>query len=41
MVPIDIENAILDKLGENDIKWEDLGKYDNKTNRITYEEVIE
>ena len=39
--PIDIENAILDKLGEKSINWEDLGiSYDNKTNRITYEEVI-
>ena len=36
-----LENAILDKLGEKSIKWEDLGiSYDNKTNRITYEEVI-
>ena len=37
-----LENAILDKLGENSIKWEDLGiNYDNKINRITYEEVID
>jgi hypothetical protein len=36
-----LENAILDKLGENSIKWEDLGiSYDDKINRITYEEVI-
>ena len=36
-----LENAILDKLGEKCIKWEHLGiTYDNKTNRITYEEVI-
>ena len=36
-----LENAILDKLGEKSIKWEDLGiSYDNKINRITYEEVI-
>ena len=36
-----LEKAILDKLGENSIKWEDLGiNYDNKINRITYEEVI-
>ena len=35
------ENAILDKLGEKSINWEHLGiSYDNKTNRITYEEVI-
>ena len=37
-----LENAILDKLGEKSIKWEDLGiSYDNKINRITYEEVID
>ena len=36
-----LENAILDKLGENVIKWEDLGNsYNDKINRITYEEVI-
>ena len=39
--PQSLENAILDKLGEKSIKWEDLGiTYDNKINRITYEEVI-
>ena len=39
--PQSLENAILDKLGEKSIKWEDLGiNYDNKINRITYEEVI-
>ena len=37
-----IENSILDKIGEKSIKWEDLGNsYDNKTNRITYEEVVD
>ena len=37
-----LENAILDKLGEKSIKWEDLGiSYDDKINRITYEEVID
>ena len=36
-----LENAILDKLGEKSIKWEDLGiSYDDNINRITYEEVI-
>ena len=36
-----LENAILDKLGEKSINWEDLGiSYDDKINRITYEEVI-
>ena len=40
--PKDIENAILDKLGENSIKWEYLGEtYDTRTNRITFEEVID
>ena len=40
--PQSLENAILDKLGEKSIKWEDLGiNYDNKINRITYEEVID
>ena len=40
--PIDIENAIIDKLGKNDIKWEYLGEMNApKINRITYEEVIE
>ena len=36
-----VELAILDKLGENSIKWEDLGNnYDSRINRITFEEVI-
>ena len=40
--PLDIENAIIDKLGKNDIKWESLGEmHDPRTQRITYEEVIE
>ena len=39
--PTSLENAIVDKLGENDIVWEYLGKsYDDRVNRITYEEVI-
>ena len=39
--PIDIENAIIDKLGKGDIKWEYLGEmHDPRVNRITYEEVI-
>ena len=39
--PQSLENAILDKLVEKSIKWEDLGiNYDDKINRITYEEVI-
>ena len=40
--PIDIENAIVDKLGNGDIKWEYLGEMmDPRVNRITYEEVID
>ena len=35
-----VENAILDKLGENDIKWEKTGMF-GPLNRITYEEVID
>ena len=39
--PQSLENAILDKLGENSIKWEHLGaSYSDEVNRITYEEVI-
>ena len=37
-----VENAILDKLGENTIVWEYLGEsYRTEINRITYEEVID
>ena len=40
--PVDIENAIVDKLGKGDIKWEHLGEMmDPRVNRITYEEVID
>ena len=39
--PVDIENAIVDKLGKGDIKWEHLGEmHDPRVKRITYEEVI-
>ena len=39
--PIDIENAIIDRLGKPDTKWESLGEmHDPRVNRITYEEVI-
>ena len=39
--PQSLENAILDRLGKNDIQWEYLGEMnDTKINRITYEEVI-
>ena len=37
-----LEKAILDKLGEKSIVWENLGNsYSDKINRITYEEVID
>ena len=36
-----IENAIIDRLGKVDIKWEHLGEmHDPRVKRITYEEVI-
>ena len=39
--PIDIEDAIVDRLGKGDIKWEHLGEMmDPRVQRITYEEVI-
>ena len=40
--PVDIKNAIVDRLGKGDIKWEYLGEMmDPRTRRITYEEVID
>ena len=40
--PIDIENAIIDRLGKSDIKWDYLGEMnDPRVNRITYEEVVD
>ena len=40
--PVDIENAIVDRLGKGDIKWEHLGEMmDPRVQRITYEEVID
>ena len=40
-LPLNIENAIIDRLGKSDIKWEYLGEmHDPRVNRITYEEVI-
>ncbi len=40
--PQSLEKAILDKLGENVIKWENLGfSFNDEVNRITYEEVID
>ena len=41
-LPLDIENAIVDRLGKGDIKWEYLGEMnDPRVKRITYEEVID
>ena len=37
---ISVENAILDKLGENSIKWEYMGNVYSAQPRITFEEVI-
>ena len=36
-----IEQAIIDKLGEKSIKWENLGSAYRDQKRITYEEVID
>ena len=39
---ISLDQSILDKLGEKSINWENLGiSYDNRVNRITYEEVVD
>ena len=37
--PESIENSILDKLGEKNVKWESTGMFKDIPNRITYEEV--
>ncbi len=40
--PLDIENAIIDRLEKSDIKWEYLGEMmDPRIKRITYEEVVD
>ncbi len=36
---ISLEQAIVDKLGENSITWESTGMFNNNLYRITYEEV--
>ena len=36
-----IENAIVDRLGKSDIKWDETGFYDKSRKWITYEEVID
>ena len=38
---ISIEKAILDKIGEKSIKWEDLGNSYRDQRRITYEELVD
>ena len=39
--PLEIEDALIFRLGKSDIKWESLGEmHDPRVNRITYEEVI-
>ena len=40
--PDSVENAILDKIGEKSIKWENLGRsHTSRVKRITFEEVID
>ena len=36
-----IENSIVDRLGQSDIKWDETGFYDKSKKWITYEEVID
>ena len=36
---VSLEQAIVDKLGENSIVWESTGMFSNTPYRITYEEV--
>ena len=38
--PDAIEQSIVDKLGENSVKWEQSGFFDKARKWITYEEVI-
>ena len=37
--PEDLEKAIVDKLGQNVVKWDSAGEFFGGTNYITYEEV--
>jgi hypothetical protein len=37
----DIENSIVDRLGQSDIKWDESGFYDKSKKWITYEEVLD
>ena len=36
-----IENSIVDRLGQSDIKWDETGFYDTRKKWITYEEVLD
>ena len=36
-----IENSIVDRLGQSDIKWDESGFYDKSKKWITYEEVLD
>ena len=36
-----IEKAVLDKIGEKSIKWDDLGNTYRDQRRITYEELVD
>jgi hypothetical protein len=36
-----VEQSILDKVGQKDVKWENLGNTYHDQKRITYEEVID
>ena len=38
--PLDIENAIIDKLGKGDIKWDKSDFYSQKRTWLTYEEIV-
>ena len=35
-----LENAIIDKLGKNDIKWDKSGFDDQRKTWLTYEEIV-
>jgi hypothetical protein len=36
-----IEESIVDRLGQSDIKWDETGFYDKSKKWITYEEVLD
>ena len=38
--PTDIENAIVDKLGKGDIKWDKSDFYSQRKTWLTYEEIV-